>query len=192
MRNLMYFLAGIMLLAMACRKPVKTPNPPALEHRSLNDKNVSYLKPYGFSIDGDATHDVYFTVGLVYDAEGTHAKFVVVSEGSSKLLSKPDSVLKLEKGEIIPIIPPHPKEWNGFVSYLCEILLPAGNPQDTTWRGSWVAASRKYVGVQFMKDNEPYLGWVSLSVDTARDCMVLHECAWRKASIGPIHAGNKE
>lgn len=191
MRNLIYLLAACALL-FACKKSRNNTPKPLLEHRSLEDKEVRYLHSQLINIDGDTLDDVYFAVGLVHDSEGDHAKFVAVSVKHTKLLSRPDSVVKLTKGDVIPMIPDHPEEWNGYDTYLCEILLPAGNPADTTWRGAFVGANRKYIGVQFMKGNEPYLGWISVSVDTARDCMILHEAAWRKASAGSIHAGKLE
>lgn len=194
MRNLIYLLAACALLATACKKSSRnnTPPKPMLERRSLEDKEVRYLHPQLINIDGDTLHDVYFVVALINDQEGVHAKFTALAVKHAKLLSQPDSVIKLTKGETIPMIPDHPREWNGYDTYLCEILLPAGNPADTTWRGAFVGANRKYIGVQFMKGTDPYLGWISVSVDTARDCMILHEAAWRKASAGSIHAGELE
>lgn len=192
MRNLIYLFAACVLLATACKKSRNNTPKPVLERRSLQDLEVRYLHPQFINIDGDTTLDVYFVVALVNDTEGVHAKFVAYAVKHTKLLSRPDSVTKLTKGDVIPVIPEHPQEWNSFGAYLCEILLPAGNPADTTWRGTWVAANRKYMGVQFLKDNEPYLGWISVSVDTARDCMVLHEAAWRKANAGSVHAGDLE
>ncbi len=192
MRNLIYLMAACALLATACKKSRNNTPKPMLERRSLQDLEVSYLHPQFINIDQDTIHDVYFVVALINDTEGLHAKFTAYSVKHTKLLSHPDSVIKLKKGEVIPVIPDHPREWNGYDTYLCEILLPAGNPADTTWRGEWVAANRKYIGVQFMRNNEPYLGWISASMDTARDCMILHEAAWRKASAGNIHAGDLE
>jgi hypothetical protein len=192
MRNLIYVFAACALLAAACKKSRHNTPKPVLERRSLQDIEVSYLHPQFINIDGDTTHDVYFVVALINDTEGVHAKFTAYSVKHTKLLSRPDSVIKLAKGDAIPVIPEHPREWNGYDTYLCEILLPAGNPADTTWRGDWVAAKRKYMGVQFLNGGEPYLGWIAVSVDTARDCMILHEAAWRKASAGNIHAGDLE
>lgn len=192
MRNLIYLFAACALLATACKKSRNNTPKPLLEHRSLNDLEVSYLHPQFINIDGDTLLDVYFIVGLINDQEGVHARFAALAVKHAKLLSRPDSVERLMKGDVIPLIPEHPKEWNGYDTYLCEILLPAGNPADTTWRGAFVGANRKYIGVQFMKGNEPYLGWIAVSVDTARNCMILHEAAWRKASAGSIHAGDLE
>ncbi|RPD40761.1 hypothetical protein [Chitinophaga barathri] len=182
-------LAAVISLTAACRKTVKEPKPD-YRHRTLNDTEVRYLQPFSLDVDEDSAGDLYFTVGLINDTEGTHAKFAVVSMLSAKLLSIPDSVARLRKNENIPLVPDHPREWNGYDTYLCEIFIPRINPTGAvTWRGSWVAADRQYLGMQFMSGQTAYLGWVSMSVDTARDCMVLHECAWRAASAGDVTAG---
>ncbi|MGN7721273.1 hypothetical protein [Chitinophaga sp. 22620] len=181
-------LAAALIVIAACRKTVKEPQPD-YRHRSLGNTEVRYLQPFSLDVDEDSAGDLYFTVALVNDAEGTHGKFTVVSMLSAKLLSIPDSVVRLGKHDRIPLVPDHPREWNGFDTYLCELLLPKNNPQDSTWRGAWVGAHRQYLGMQFRSGETAYLGWVSLSVDTARDCMILHECGWRAASAGDVKAG---
>jgi hypothetical protein len=181
-------LALALLLAVSCKKNAKEPKPD-YRHRSLNGTEVRYLQPFSLDVDEDSASDLYFTIGLTNDAEGAHVKYAVVSMLSAKLLSIPDSVARLGKNENIPLVPDHPREWNGFDTYLCELLLPRNDPKIPAWRGTWVAANRQYLGMQFMSGQTAYLGWVSLSVDTARDCMILHECGWRAASAGDVKAG---
>lgn len=183
---------GILLVA-ACSKSRKKDTPqPAYSYHSLNNVEVRNLKPYFLDMNDDDEFDVYFIVGVVNDQEGTHAKFAAVGTLASKVLSIPDSVFRLNEGDEIPVLPVHPQEWNALTPYFCEVLLPAANPADTTWRGSWVAASKKYMGVQFRKGDDTFLGWVSLSVDTARDCMVLHDYAWRHVNAGSVKAGERQ
>ena len=188
-RSTLLSLAALLLMA-ACRKSSKESNPP-YQHRSLGDVEVKYLKPYSLDIDQDNEDEVYFVVGLVNDAEGTHARFTAYSLLSAKVLSREDSVLKQNEGDPVPVVPHHPHEWSAAANFMCELLLPAANPLDTTWRGDWVGVNRKYLGVQFMKGTEACLGWVAVSVDTANDRMVLHDCAWRPLKAGTVHAGKK-
>lgn len=183
---------GLLLLCAACSKSPRNTPKPAYSHRSLNNVEVRYLKPFSLDMDGDGTEEVFFVVGLINDLTGAHAKFAAVSVKTAKLLSKPDSIARLNEGDAVPVLPDHPLEWNGFDTYLCEMLLPKLNPADTTWLGAWVAADKKFMGVQFRKGNDTYLGWISASVDTARDCMILHDCAWRHLDGGAVKAGRRQ
>lgn len=187
----MPLLFGSLLLVAACRKSAKEPAQPPFQHRSLGEVEVKYLKPYSLDINEEGEDEVYFTVGLVNDTEGTHGIFVAVSLVSAKILAGEDSVVKLDKGGMLPLVPDYPQQWNSYSNFMCELLLPAANPADTTWRGAWVAADRKYLGVQFREGDQEYIGWVSASIDTAGDRMVLHECAWRPLKAGAIRAGDK-
>lgn len=181
-------LLGLCILA-SCRKSRKDDPLIPYQYQSLNDTEVKYLKPFFLDMDKDGNGDFYFTIALINDAAGVHAKFVAGGIEAAKVLAEEDSVIKLEKDAPIPLIPGSFQEWSSVSAYICEILLPAADPQDTTWTGSWVAANRRYMGVQFKKDEEPIMGWISLSVDTANDRLVLHECAWRPLKAGPAKAG---
>lgn len=191
MLNLKTTALGIAVLLAACSKRSRPQPQPAYSYRSLNNVEVRYLNPFSLDIDEDDTDDVFFTVALRNDQQGTHAMFTAVALKTAKMLSRPDSVVRLQAGDEIPVLAPYPHEWNGFVNHLCTILLPAANPSDTTWLGDWVAADKKFMGVQFRKGNDTFLGWIAASVDTVRDCMILHDCAWRHVNAGAVKAGKR-
>jgi len=193
MLNLKLAAAAVgVLLCAACSKPRKQqPEPrPAFSYRSLNDTEVRYLKPFLLDFDEDNQLEIFFFVGVLIDDEGTHARFGAAGWELCKLLSRPDSLLRLNEGDEIPVLPRHPNEWNGL-AYLCKLLLPAANPQDSTWTGAWLPGGKKFMGVQFQTGEDTFMGWVSLSVDTARDCMILHDCAWRRVEAGTVRAGKR-
>ncbi|MGX5819379.1 hypothetical protein ACWKWU_14345 [Chitinophaga lutea] len=184
--------AGLILFAAACRKK-DNPKPEkpdtAYRYKSLNDTEVKYLKPYSFDFNDDQEMDLFFTVSLLNDTEGTHGRFVVVARQGATLLSEVDSVVRLEENAVIPVVPDHPQEWNHFSKMLVEVIVPPQANLDTIWRGRWNVTGRRYFAAQFKKGDDSFVGWVSVSADTARDRIILHESAWRSLKAGNAKAG---
>lgn len=182
-------LTAITIL-FACKKKCSDPViPSSFQHRSLNDVQVKNLQSFHLDVDGDKTHEVYFALGVTGGAEGMRGKFFAAGINNAKLLVKSDSTVCLQPAETIPTIPAHPRDWKGMESYLVEAFIPAATPGDTVWTGAWLSASRKFIGIQFKKDQKDYTGWICLSMDRTNLALVLHSCAWREMHEGELHAG---
>lgn len=184
------FVAAMTLFYACKKRNTGDPAPKStLTYRSLADVQVKNLQSFHLDLDLDGNHNVYLALGVTVGAEGTRGKFFAAGINSTKMLVKKDSTICLQQNEVMKGIAPHPRDWKGMESYLVEAFLPAATPNDTVWTGDWLDANRKYIGVQFMKDETPYLGWICVSMDRTSLALILHGCAWRKLNEGELPAG---
>lgn len=179
-------IIAAMTILFACTKKKDDCKPSAtVQYRSLQDEQVKNLRSFHLDVDLDRQHDVYLALGVTTGAEGTRGKFFAAAINGAKVLAKDDSTICLQEKEIMKPVPPHPRNWKGMESYMVEAFIPAATPNDTVWTGNWLDARRQYIGVQFTRDNVPYIGWVCVSMDRINLALILHGCAWR-----PLHAGD--
>ena len=60
------------------------------------------------------------------------------------------------------------------------------------WESNWKAATRKYLPVQVIKNNQRFNGWVELTVDIVNEKVVLHRAAISKGKKKPPRRDNRK
>ncbi len=154
-------IAATMTLFACKKKSHETTPKSTLQYRSLEDVQVKNLQSFHLDIDKDGTHDVYLALGVTMPPGGVSGKFFAAGINGTKLLVKQDTTICLQQDEVMKNVAPHPRDWKGMESYLLEAFIPDAAPQDTVWKGAWVDVSRKYIGVQFVREaSRTWVGFV--------------------------------
>jgi hypothetical protein len=187
---------AVLTLASCSKTPLPTPAPvpgtPAMSYLNLNDLQIAYARPgKAVDVNQDRSNDLYFGVELVGDpiAKVDKRQFVVISGFNTSLpVTADEQVMPLSKEEPIPVGNFNNANWyNASAIVLTERLETIDG--SISWRGAWLTASKKYLPIQLLKNNERYNGWVELSFDQANQHMILHQVAISQQPEAAVKAG---
>jgi hypothetical protein len=187
---------AVLTLASCSKTPLPTPAPspelPAMNFINLNDAQIAYGRSgKAVDVNQDNRNDLYFGVELVGDpiAKVDKRQFVIVSSIYTYLpVTADEKVAPLSKEVPIPINDFNNANWySGSEIVLVERTETIDG--SISWRGAWLAASKKYLPIQILKNNQRFNGWVELSFDQTNQHLILHQVAISKKPETAIKAG---
>ena len=187
----------ILLTVISCKKEkqqVTTPNLPEtnMEYFNFNNREIK-AGSSGYSIDmnHDGRKDIAFSTLLVGDPINQVDKLQFLVETNVK------ANLPVGAGEKIPVMKLGDLvQLNDFDGYrwfeLSSVILVQkiiSFTQPPVWEGDWRNAAHKYLPYQVVVGDKRYNGWFEISIDIARECVVLHRAALSKEPNKIVKAG---
>lgn len=194
MKNILILLITSIIL-FSCRKENKnTPPPtslPEMRYTNLHDVLVGAGQPSVIEINGDEKNDFLFGTMLIGDPilRRDRLQFLAFSAISTYVLADPfNNSLVLNEGSLISANPPTGYDWFEVQDVLlAEKITPEAGP--VFWQGKWKDVQHKYLPLQVRVDGNVYNGWVEISMDQAREKLILHKAAISKESGKNVKAG---
>ena len=192
------FTGLLVLMATGCSKdniqPVGTPVPAAeqMEYFDLNDTSVK-ANDRAFSIDlnHDGRKDIAFSTLLVGDPILQQDKLlflVSTNIGVHLPVDSHESTPVLHKEELIPLDDFSDYHWFELSSVLLvQKIITLTAP--VAWQGPWLHAVHRYIPYQLMGSGGRFNGWLELSVDVAKEQIIIHRAAISKAPEKVVFAG---
>ena len=189
-----FIFAGALV---SCKKnPVNNlpvPQPPAvMDYIDLGNKEIRQQAPAFFiDLNKDGKIDLHFGTMLVGDAINKQDKllFLAGSDIETKLpVNTSEQAPALNQAATIPI-----NDFDGYTWFEASsvelVRKVTGMDAPVFWEGNWKAATRKYLPVQVIKNNQRFNGWVELTVDIVNEKIVLHRAAISKLGEKAIQVG---
>jgi hypothetical protein len=181
---------------IATQPKVETDNTFAATHPDMEyvqlDKTITHDSPsYQLDVDGDQVNDLRFVKLYVGDPLEKVDKLQFRVSGIRRGMipvNHEDEVPIINQADLIPVT-----DFDGNMWYPLSSSILIERVEDVngaiSWRGNWVNATNKFLPFQIVKDNLRYNGWVELSVNTAKQQLVLHRAAVSKTPEKAIKAG---
>jgi len=190
-------LIGALLLLMSCKKetvsiPAPEPAAPEMRYIPLHNLVVRYAGPPAvLDLNQDGRADFLFDIWLVGDPILQHDKFqfrVNADINSMLLVNNDERTLVLKRNDRIPVVNTAGYEWNNVVSIiLAQKIVPVSPP--FRWEGDWVGLTDRYLPIQIISGGLKYNGYISLTMNTSGDQLVLHQAAISKYPNVDVLAG---
>ncbi len=183
---------------VSCKKDKHLIVQPAPQHPEMEyfDLAGREIKPnaagYAIDLNHDGRMDLHFSTRLVGDPveQVDKRQFLVTSNIACNLpVNSAEEIPVMNSGDSIVT-----GNFNGFQWFeLSAIVLVqkviSGTSPDR-WEGHWKNAVHKYLPCQVAVNDQRYNGWVELTVDTARERIILHRAALSKEANKTVRAGN--
>lgn len=191
-------LIGGLLLLLSCNKeadnivPAPEPAAPEMLYIPLHNQVVRYAGPSAFlDLNQDGRSDFLFDIWLVGDPILQQDKFQFRVNGginSMLLVDMNERTPALKRNDRIPVGNPTGYEWNNVTSImLAQKIISMAPP--ARWEGDWLGLTDRYLPFQIVSGGLRYNGYISFTMNTSLDQLVLHRAAISKYPEVDVLAG---
>lgn len=192
-QNFVSFIILLVLL-VSCQKAHDPSRPPIYEmdYVDLNDQEIKdKSRPAVLDLDMDQKPDLIFGILLVGDPVNQLDKtqYRVTSGIYTRLpVNYLEQVPKLSRGDMIPL-----HNFNGHQWYEVSSVVLAERIENIAgtirWNGNWQNATKNFLPIQLIKNNQRFNGWIELTFDLVNEKIILHRAATSKHPEKDIRAG---
>ena len=195
--NVILLLSVLIFAGISCKKsPEDHGDPSALiQHQTIN-KIVSYQNPVILSIEPNKVA-FSFTTMVVMNNNILHLVFKAGGDTQSgnKILLSNESLQPLNINwasslTANTIIDNNTNRWSNTQESGLLIAI-AHVENDYTFKGTWAAKSKQYLGISLRKNDGIHYGWVCISHIADKQELQIHDWAYSKVAGKAIKAGER-
>jgi hypothetical protein len=180
-------ISGFVLLLTNCKKEaVKSPaaSHPQMRYLDLNDTAVIFNRSASFDLDGNGSKDISFSTMHVGDPLTQQDKkqwWVSSSFYANLPVNDNEEIPFMQKSDSIYLT-----SFSGYNWYNASGVMLAQKIFTSTalpyWEGKWKDATRRFVAIQIINDNNLYNGWVEITFNKTEEKLTIHRAAISKGA----------
>jgi hypothetical protein len=185
----MIFMVAMAFAMSACSKDPTTLAATVL-YTDLHDHTIHVNEMFQADINGDGLADFRVSGKLVGDPllKTDYHQFYFTTIGNSHTpVNQQEETPLLENGRRIAGDECQDSPWYYAALVLTQKVIRDSTPE--YWTGNWKKANHGFLALRIIKDGKNHYGWLEISVDQAKEGLIVHRAGFNLSPEQEIAAG---